>query len=68
MNLQDKLKLLRKQNSYSQEELADKMGIARQTISKWENGQAVPMGVNSATPVFPYITERKKLLTSLKSM
>lgn len=42
MSLQDKLKLLRKQNGYSQEELADKMGIARQTISKWENGQAVP--------------------------
>lgn len=42
MNLQDKLQLLRKQNGYSQEQLADKIGIARQTISKWENGQAVP--------------------------
>lgn len=42
MNLQDKLRLLRKQNGYSQEQLADKLGIARQTISKWENGQAVP--------------------------
>lgn len=42
MNLQDKLQLLRKQNGYSQEQLADKIGIARQTISKWETGQAVP--------------------------
>lgn len=42
MKLQDKLQLLRKQNGYSQEQLADKLGIARQTISKWENGQAVP--------------------------
>jgi len=42
MNLKDKLQLLRKQNGYSQEQLADKIGIARQTISKWENGQAVP--------------------------
>lgn len=42
MNLKDTLQLLRKQNGYSQEELADKIGIARQTISKWENGQAVP--------------------------
>lgn len=42
MELKDKLQLLRKQNGYSQEQLADRIGIARQTISKWENGQAVP--------------------------
>lgn len=42
MRLEEKLQLLRKQNGYSQEQLADKLGIARQTISKWENGQAVP--------------------------
>jgi len=42
MELKDKLQLLRKQNGYSQEQLADKLGIARQTISKWENGQAIP--------------------------
>lgn len=42
MNLKDTLVLLRKQNGYSQEQLADKLGIARQTVSKWENGQAVP--------------------------
>ena len=42
MNIKEKLQFLRKQNGYSQEQLADKLGIARQTISKWENGQAVP--------------------------
>ena len=42
MKLEEKLQLLRKQNGYSQEELAERIGIARQTISKWENGQAVP--------------------------
>lgn len=42
MNLKDKLQFLRKQNGYSQEQLADKLGITRQTISRWENGQAVP--------------------------
>ncbi len=42
MRLEDKLQLLRKQSGYSQEQLADKIGIARQTISKWENGLAVP--------------------------
>lgn len=42
MKLEDKLQQLRKMNGYSQEQLADKIKIARQTISKWENGQAVP--------------------------
>lgn len=42
MVLKDKLQFLRKENGYSQEQLADELGIARQTISKWENGQAVP--------------------------
>ncbi len=42
MNLEEKLQMLRKKNGYSQEQLADKIGIARQTVSKWENGQAIP--------------------------
>lgn len=42
MKLEEKLQLLRKRNGYSQEQLSDKIGIARQTISKWENGQAIP--------------------------
>ena len=42
MNLQEKMIILRKQKGLSQEELADKIGIARQTISKWETGQATP--------------------------
>ena len=42
MILGEKLALLRKQNGYSQEELAEKLNLARQTVSKWENGLAVP--------------------------
>jgi transcriptional regulator with XRE-family HTH domain len=42
MKLEEKLQMLRKQKGYSQEEMADKLGLARQTISKWENGMAVP--------------------------
>ncbi len=41
MKLEEKLQMLRKRNGYSQEQLADKIGIARQTVSKWENGQAI---------------------------
>ena len=42
VRLEEKLQLLRKRNGYYQEQLADKIGIARQTVSKWENGQAIP--------------------------
>ncbi len=42
MKLQDKLQMLRRKNGYSQEQLADKLEVARQTVGKWENGQAVP--------------------------
>jgi len=37
-----KLLALRKQNGYSQEELAEKLGISRQAVSKWERGDASP--------------------------
>lgn len=44
MNLEvaNKLLKLRKQNNLSQEELAEKLGISRQAISKWERGDASP--------------------------
>lgn len=42
MKLEKKLQQLRKKNGYSQEQLADRLGVARQTVSKWETGQAVP--------------------------
>lgn len=33
---------LRKRDHISQEELAEKIGVTRQTIAKWENGESVP--------------------------
>lgn len=42
MNLSGKLQLLRKKNGLSQEELAERLGISRQAISKWESGQSTP--------------------------
>ena len=33
---------LRKLNHLSQEELADKVGVSRQTLSKWETGESLP--------------------------
>ena len=38
----DNLVALRKINGYSQDELADKIGITRQTLSKYEAGESLP--------------------------
>jgi transcriptional regulator with XRE-family HTH domain len=42
MILADKIIENRKRNGWSQEELADKLGVSRQSVSKWEGAQAVP--------------------------
>ena len=42
MNLNEKLFELRKKNGWSQEELAEKLDVSRQTVSKWESNNAVP--------------------------
>ena len=38
----DYLKKLRAENHLSQEKLAEKLGVSRQSVSKWEQGYAVP--------------------------
>lgn len=38
----DNLTELRKIHSLTQEELAEKLGISRQTLSKWETGESLP--------------------------
>ena len=38
----ENLKALRKQKGFSQEELATRLHVARQTISKWEKNLSVP--------------------------
>lgn len=38
----DKLIALRKKSGWSQEELAEKLGVTRQSVSKWEGAQSVP--------------------------
>ncbi len=42
MEIGNKIMDLRKKNGLSQEELAEKIGVARQTISKWELGETSP--------------------------
>lgn len=42
MSLPENLKRIRRQNKYSQEKLAELLGISRQAVSKWETGAANP--------------------------
>ena len=42
MILAEKITLLRKKNGWSQEELAQELGVSRQAISKWESAQSTP--------------------------
>ena len=42
MDIGEKIFALRKQKNLSQEALAEKVGVARQTISKWELGETAP--------------------------
>ncbi|MBQ9009785.1 MAG: helix-turn-helix domain-containing protein [Clostridia bacterium] len=40
--LKENLVMLRKLNGYSQEQIAEKIGISRQAYAKWESGAMVP--------------------------
>ena len=42
MNIGEKIFELRKQKNLSQEEVADRLNVSRQTISKWETNQSTP--------------------------
>lgn len=42
MRFNDNLRSLRREKDYSQEYIAEKMNVSRQTVSKWENGTAMP--------------------------
>lgn len=42
MNISNRIQSLRKAKGISQEELADKIGVSRQAVSKWESEQSTP--------------------------
>lgn len=46
MKLSEKILSLRKARNMSQEELADKLGVSRQAVSRWEVGSALPDASN----------------------
>ena len=52
MTFAEKLKSLRKQSGMSQEKLAERLGVSRQAITKWETDAGIPevenlMGISS---------------------
>ncbi len=42
MSIADRIQQLRKSKGISQEELADRIGVSRQAVSKWESEQSIP--------------------------
>lgn len=42
MNIAERIQHLRKAKGISQEQLADKIGVSRQAVSKWESEQSLP--------------------------
>ena len=46
MKFEEKLIALRKKNGMSQEELADRLGVSRQAVSRWELGATLPDAPN----------------------
>lgn len=42
MNLSNKIYEMRKAHGLSQEQLAEKLGVSRQSVSKWESGESIP--------------------------
>ncbi len=42
MNFANNIKAIRKENNLSQEQLAEKLGVSRQSVSKWESSQSYP--------------------------
>lgn len=42
MSISERIRVLRKKNGLSQEQLADKLGVSRQAVSKWESETSFP--------------------------
>lgn len=59
MSFAKKMIELRKQNGLSQQDLADRLGVSRQAISRWETGAVQPLAdsVKSLAQVFQVSTD-----------
>ncbi len=68
MKISEKIYLFRKEHNLSQEELANKLNVSRQTVSKWETGESSP-DIDKIVPlcqIFGITTD--ELLTGKKNI
>ncbi|MBD5507846.1 MAG: helix-turn-helix transcriptional regulator [Lachnospiraceae bacterium] len=63
MNFSDKLKEIRKKEGISQEQLAERIGVTRQAITKWETGKGLPDVENMVIIAEIFKTTIDELLT-----
>ena len=63
MNFSEKLKEIRKKEGISQEQLAERIGVTRQAITKWETGKGLPDVENMVIIAEIFKTTIDELLT-----
>ena len=61
-NLAENLTALRQRNKFSQEDVAERIGVSRQAVAKWEAGQSVPDILNCDALAKLYDVELDALL------
>lgn len=61
--LSKNLLILRKLNGFSQEEVAERIGVSRQAVAKWENGATMPDIVNCVALSTLYNVSVDELIT-----
>lgn len=61
-NIARNLTTLRQLNKYSQEDVAEQIGVSRQAVAKWESGESVPDIVNCDALARLYNVELKDLI------
>ena len=66
MTIADRIQSLRKAKGMSQEELADKVGVSRQAVSKWESGASDPSTTNLMALAKLFGVEAEDLLKETK--
>ena len=66
MTTGEKIARLRKGNGLSQEQLAEMLGISRQTVSKWENGTSDPSTSNLLALAKLYDVSAEEILSKIK--
>ena len=62
------LKYLRKKYGYSQEDLAERLEVSRQSVAKWENEESLPDVEKCVTMAQIFETTRKNLTDSLPTV